>query len=316
MPTVDVKGWERLAPPYGNNLSAATVPTWGGAKTVVAGTGIDCANPDLNCAGGRSFASDGAPWDQDGASPDGHETGVASIIMALTNGIGRYGWANDASLWSGRIFSNQITSNCNLSGAMIDWAAFTVGARIVNMSYSQPWSPTTEQECQTEKAAADSAALLRGVLLVASSGNIERFRAVGATYPDSVGLPAAWPHVMAVGGMSCGSSGINCLWSATWWSGAAYGSKLDLVAAAHNVPVLKRGSTSTFNQSGTSYAAPIVSAVAGLVISKFGCETPYAVVRYHLKNTAYGPNDIHLGDGKLDAGAALASFPYTCIDPN
>lgn len=315
IPDSDTKGWERLAAPYGNNLDAGSVPTWGGARTVVAGTGIDCDNPDLNCAGGMSFASDGAPWNEDGFVPNGHETGVASIIMALTNGLGRYGWANDASLWSGRIFSNQITSDCARSAAMIDWAAHTIGAPIVNMSYSYPWSPGNEASCQIEKMAADSALWLRGTLLVASSGNIETYRQVGAPYPDSVGLPAAWPSVMAVGGMMCGSwSGTGCTYSARWWNGAAYGSKLDLVAAAHRVPRLRAGSTGLVVESGTSFAAPIVSAVAGLIASKFDCPTPGILVPYHLKNTAYGPSDIHLGAGKLDAGAALASFPYTCIE--
>lgn len=76
----DVKGWERLDPEDGHGFDDPAVMPLYGSRTVFGGTGIDCDNADLNCAGGKSFAPDGSPFDEDGAPGNGHETGVASIL--------------------------------------------------------------------------------------------------------------------------------------------------------------------------------------------------------------------------------------------
>ena len=108
-PTGDATSWETLSTPNGHGFFDSSVQNHVSSLVIVAviGTGIDCANTDLTCFDGETFAPDGAPWDEDGSVLSlGHETGVASVIASHINGVGRYGYANGVRLLSVRIFNN------------------------------------------------------------------------------------------------------------------------------------------------------------------------------------------------------------------
>lgn len=202
-----------------------------------------------------------SPWDfvHDDAYPmddNGHGSHVAGIIAASgDNGEGVAGMAWGVSLMPIKVLDEHGSGSLADLVAGIDWA-IAHGAHVINMSisFSPGYFPGAilEEKLQEARAA--------GIVLVGSSGN---------DGVPAVSFPAAFNEVIAVG--AANDQGGRASYS-------NYGPGLDVIAPggteAH--PILSLG-VDPYSSShepgywyaiGTSSAAPHVSALAALLISR------------------------------------------------
>lgn len=152
-----------------------------GVKVGIFDSGIDVDHNDLRVAGGVDLVGDGNGLDD----CHGHGTHVAGIVAARDNGHHTVGVAPDVELYSMR-FADCAWGGATISKeiAGIEWAIDN-GMHVVNMSFGA----TVPIPGMAEQAIMDTA-FARGVILVAASGN---------SSTPSVGLPAGYPAVIAVG---------------------------------------------------------------------------------------------------------------------
>jgi len=174
-----------------------------------------------------------------------HGTKVAGLSSASTdNGVGI------ASLGlNTKIIPVKCIPDDSLDIVLWDaWAgvryAIAAGADIINCS----WSQNTLTEGQ--RAILDEA-LAKGIIIVASAGN------QGA---DKLAFPAAYDGVLAVGATTNED---------VVWSRSNYGSYIDVMAPGENIYTTTAASDKSYGfDSGTSFAAPIVSGFIGLLLSQ------------------------------------------------
>jgi len=185
-----------------------------------------------------------------------HGTGVAGIIGAQRgNGVGVDGIAPAVRLMVVRAVPDGDERDKDVANAIR--YAVDNGANIINMSFGKGFSP--------EKAAVDAAvqyATEKGVLLVHAAGNDGKDLAAEENYPNRTFL----------------SGGTSQLWievGASSWQGANhlaadfsnYGrAQVDLFAPGHDVLSTAPGNDYEA-ASGTSFAAPVVSGVAALIMA-------------------------------------------------
>lgn len=223
----------KLTPPWnvsweymGTNQSFAKVPQrpWGldmvkapqawelgargqGVKVAVLDSGIDKNHPALSSAidDMKDFVGDdNSPYPA--ADKIGHGTHVAGTIAARIGATGFAGIAPEARLYIGRVCGTSSCSTIDVLAGM-DWAA-SIRARVLNMSLGSQFGSQAEAKAAARLAQA-------GVLVVAASGNSAEDN------PGTVGFPAAYPTVMAVGA-------VNNLQKRANFS--QYGPELDVVA--------------------------------------------------------------------------------------
>lgn len=121
------------------------------------------------------------------------------------------------------------------------------GCQIMNLS----WGGTTRSRYGED--AINYASINKGSLVVAAAGNT----------PNQLNFfPASYPHVLSV----AGSQGNDLFWNTNPGFGTTFSYYVDVCAPANNVHTTT-GAGSTGGQTGTSLAAPIACAVAGLVKS-------------------------------------------------
>src|SRR5438034_2762032 len=210
-------------------------------------TGVDTAHPDLQAkiVGGTSFL--GSAKDQ-----FGHGTHVAGIAAASTNNsTGVAGICPRCSIMPVRVL------DANGSGSISDVAAGIIyaannGARVINLSLG---GPSTSQT-------------LRAALEYAVAHNALPVAAMGNSYAPQALEPAYWYSALSVGAVD--QSGAKANFS-------NYGAKTDVVAPGVGIlstmPTYPVTLNQTYEQnydalSGTSMATPVVSGVAGLVLSR------------------------------------------------
>src|SRR6266542_6716139 len=235
--------------PQAVSAPAAWDTTQGDTAIIIAivDTGVDTAHPDLQAkiVGGTSFL--GGAKDQ-----FGHGTHVAGIAAASTNNsTGVAGICPRCSIMPVRVL------DANGSGSISDVAAGIIyaannGARVINLSLGGP------STSQTLRAALDYA-VAHNALPVAAMGN---------SYMSQALEPAYWYSALSVGAVD--QSGAKAGFS-------NYGAKTDVVAPGVGVlstmPTYPVTLNQTYEQnydalSGTSMATPVVSGVAGLVLSR------------------------------------------------
>ncbi|MBU2602606.1 MAG: S8 family serine peptidase, partial [Actinobacteria bacterium] len=223
----------------------------------------------------------------------GHGTAVAAVVAAQGNN----GSLISGTAWGVGIMPIHISDDGSAYASdlalAIDYAVDN-GADVINISAG---SDTRSETVAASVAYAES----HDVLVVAASGNGSR--------SDLVQHPAALPGVVAVGSIGEGRAR----------SGFSNGGpELDLVAPGERILTLTSLGGSFYLQSveGTSFSAPIVSGVAGLIRSVAPSMSAKRMADL-LSSTAkdLGPVgwDKGFGDGLVDAGSALVSAADTTL---
>jgi serine protease len=326
-------GWTRLqwnfAGPYGvdapgawANLIAADAPGGAGVTVAVLDTGVAYLDrglarrsPDL----GRTSFVQGYDFVEDDPYPldeSGHGTHVASTIAEETdNEYGLTGLAYGVRLMPVRVLDRAGNGDAVTIARGLRFAA-DHGAKIINLSLNFDTSVTADRIPQI--LAAIAYANRRGSLVVTGAGN---------TSDRVVAEPARAPHVLSVGATTvrgCLSSFSN------------YGSGLDLVApgggddAALTEPNCQTAAPGSEiyqislvglygdrfgirGMTGTSMAAPHVSATAALVVASgvLGPDPAPEEIEARLEQTARDLGrrgyDPYYGWGLVNAAAATAS---------
>jgi hypothetical protein len=180
---------------------------------------------------------------------DGHGTAVASIAAAAAGGV--RGISPSSPVIPIKVFDDRgQTSPEDLIAAI--QRAIALNAGVINISATALPSDVDAESARTLKYAINAAVSL-GIPVIAASGN------EGAGTLD---IPAAYPHVIAVGATD--AAGAAASFSNT-------GGGLDLVAPGEEIAVAAPPplcSTGYGAVTGTSFAAPAVAGAAALLLAK------------------------------------------------
>ncbi|MFL5927881.1 MAG: S8 family serine peptidase [Gaiellaceae bacterium] len=294
---VETDGWAHVAgaDPYPElpwvtqqlNLGAAWSVTRGSTNTVIAvvDTGV---NADADLSGVLLPGTDLVDGDGDVSDPVGHGTAAAITIAATADNSIGYAGSCRCSILPVRALGADGTGRWDTIAQGVIWAA-DHGARVINLSIGGTDGSST-------LGSAIEYAQDKGALVVAAAGNS------GSTTQF---YPAAYPNVLAVAATD--QSGQLAPYSnhgASWVQLAAPGATL---APYDGGPG---------QWTGTSFAAPQVSAVAGLAFSWNPMLTADAVAAA-LEQTARPGLDV--ADGSVDALAMFrqlgAAEPPVATDP-
>ena len=256
--------------------------TFGNSSVLVAviDTGVDWNHPDL----AANYAPLGYDWVNNDNNPmddHGHGTHVAGIIAAVTNnGIGVAGISQVRIMAEKGLDQNGYGYADDLANAIVH--AADQGANTLSMSWGDYANSVLIQ--RAIRYAYDS-----GALLVAAAGNDGTSQKM---------YPAAYNEVIAV-------SATDQLDNPAWFTN--YGNWIEL--AAPGVDIFSTIWDNDYGyKSGTSMAAPHVSGVAALIMSRFP-EITRDQVRAQLRNSSDDLGavgfDPYYGYGRINAQKAV-----------
>lgn len=287
-----------------------------GVIVAVVDTGVDLTHPDLTdltesslVQGYNAFTRSALPGaDQD---DNGHGTAMAGVIAARPNDKGIVGIAYNAKIMPIKAMDKQGEGEDTIIADGLIWAV-DHGAKIINMSIG------SEEQAKVLDDAIQYA-VNKGCLLVAASGNLQDSQTESytsqspqlSTVNTGVSYPGANPHVLAVSAVD-----MNDIITDFSRTGP------EVILSAPGEKILTNYWSETEKgcsySSGTSIAAPFVSATAALLWSKY----PYLTstdIKQALLSSAYDlgkeGRDKNYGYGRLDAYRALkvlgeqSSFP-------
>jgi serine protease len=271
-----------------------------GKRVIVAviDSGVDGNHPDLRgrvLRGVDLYPGGSGAWH----NGDGHGTGVASVIAAGLGNGGMVGVAPQVTILPIKNTSDDGVVNATLTPAAIDYAV-AHHAAVINISQGiiAPVEPVLEAAGLNDSiAAAIDRAWSRGVVVVAGAGNNS------APWCSD---PAASAHALCVGG-------VDDTRQHDYYSHIDALSRATLVVAptSANLPlhpgviVATPGGGYT-DESGTSFAAPVVSGLAALLAAQ-GLHGAALVSRLLATCTDLGPpgRDAVYGFGEVDAAKAV-----------
>lgn len=227
-----------------------------GVKVAVLDTGVQANHPDL--AGKIVLQYDFAYNDSVANDVDGHGTHTAGTVGATTyNATGVASLGYNVQLMCGKVLNDSGSGSHAAIANGIVWAADN-GAKVINMSLGGPSGSSTLQN-------AVNYAWNKGVVVVASAGN------AGNT---AANYPAYYTNALAVAATDRNDKRASF---------STYGSWVDIAAPGVDVASTYINSQYVY-MSGTSMAAPHVSALAGLVWgTSYGPSA--SAVRMRLVNT-------------------------------
>ncbi|HVM69417.1 MAG TPA: S8 family serine peptidase [Gaiellaceae bacterium] len=262
-------------------------PPGPGFPITVLDSGIDLGNPDF---AGRADTFTLNPQAVASTEPEEyHGTEIAAVAAAPVNAFGAEG-----------VYPAAVVRSYDLGGDFTDAAiivairaAVAAGPSVINISLAGPG----ESRALCEEIAR---AVGLGSLVVASSGNDLRAG-------NPVNYPAACPHVLTVGSVDRAGSPSSF---------SSANAAVDLVAPGERLPVaLPDGSGRLV--SGTSFAAPVVAAVAAWVRTVRGAmhhTQLFDLMRSSARDVAQPGFDVRTGFGIVDVPRALAA-PLPSVDP-
>lgn len=215
---------------------------------------------------------------------DHHGTHVAGIIAASFNKSGTAGVAPNVKIMPINVFSGEYADTFDIAEAV--YYAADHHANVINMSLGSYYNSSAMKD-------AVAYARTKGAVIVAAAGNEDL---------NINTYPAAFPNVLGV-------SALNKENRITVFSN--YGRYIDF--AAPGVDIYSTVAGSKYNMmDGTSMAAPVVSGVASLVLSKNPLLLPTEVESI-LKNSSVDlgrkGRDNFYGYGRIDAYRALQKTP-------
>ena len=249
----------------------------GGAKVAIVDSGAYAGHPDIGkIAAQKDFVEGNAVADDD----FGHGTRVTGIAGALTdNGKGVAGGCFKCSLLIAKVMNGRGDATDSRIIKGINWSV-DHGADVVNLSLGGPANSDALRM-------AVNRARGRGAVVVAAAGN------EGTTRRQ---YPAAYEKAIAVSATNQ-SDGLAYFSSRGDW--------VDLAAPGTNI-LSTRAWGGYGTDRGTSYSAPFVSGLAGLLASQG--KSAYAI-RQRMQETAVdlGPagKDARFGHGRINADNAV-----------
>jgi len=269
--------------------------TFGVTNVVIAilDSGINAAHPDLsaNTLPGYDFVN----GDNDPADDFGHGTAVAGVIAAAgNNGIGVAGVAFGSKILPVKVVDASGFAAYSTLAQGIRYAV-DQGARVINISLAGSAPSSTLQD-------AINYAWSNNVVIVAAAGN------GGNSTPQ---YPAACEHVVAVSATEPDD---------TLASFSSTGTNIALAAPGDNIWTTSRDLANPYSAwRGTSFASPIVAAVAALIASANASLDNSQIVAV-LEQTAddlgvVGP-DASFGYGRVNAARAVSIASGLPIDTN
>lgn len=250
-------------------------------KVAVIDAGLQMTHPDLK---GKLIKPYNAVTGGTSLPLSVHGTHVTGIIGAASNKIGITGIAPNVKIIPVNVFQGEAADIYTVADG-IDYAV-SAGADIINLSL------TTEDYTDVLDYSIQSA-IKKGVVVVAAVGNDMTSR------PQ---YPAAYNNVIAV-------SATTQLDKRASFSN--YGSYIHLCAPGVGILSTAPGST-YISESGTSMAAPIVSGISALLLSKNPFLSPSEVMDILQKSSVdLGSKgwDKYYGYGRVDAYKALLKTP-------
>ena len=281
---------EKAHPLTSTKVDLAWNYTTGDESIVIAflDSGVDGSHSEFlgRIVGGYDFVND----DEDPTDDHGHGTHVAGILAAnMDNAKGNVGVCPKC-----RIMPIKVLDETN-SGTWFQIAEGVVyavdhGARIVNLSLgSTQFSPTME--------AAINYAAEHNVLVVAAAGNYGS---------NSAFYPAAYDNVLAVAAVAQNNKA---------WPLSNYGDYIDVAAPGQRIYSTARRADRQKDaygfMSGTSMAAPIVSGLAGLLLSQEPTRTAHGIAQRIMATSddlGHAGWDTTFGYGCINAYAAVSGI--------
>lgn len=188
-----------------------------------------------------------------------HGSLVAGVVGATANNNkGSVGIDQNTKIMPLQVFSDNGEAYTDDLVSAIDYAT-DMNANVINLSLGS-------NQFDATLLSAINRAHANGTLVIAASGNCalndEEF-CNNLTAPGRMTYPALYNNVLAVGATDTNDVRSNF---------SSYGSELDVVAPGQSIgplPVFNNGNTNSYaTANGTSFAAPIVSGTASLLIAQ------------------------------------------------
>jgi subtilisin len=304
--------------------------TGSGVGVAVLDSGVDLTHIDLNVSA-TCFDAFGGDCRDD----SGHGTHVAGVIAATANGVGVVGAAPGATIYAVKVLNKGTGGNDSHLLAGIDWVLTNANQvsppiRVANLSLGRPGAADDNPALR----ASIQALIDAGITVVVTAGN-------DPDISSNDRVPAAFPEVITVASSTAANGTNNCshmsnlITADTLSLFSSYAPKVgetgvDITAAGErreNVDaaciVDGVGILSLFpgdslaEMAGTSMAAPLVSAVAALLLERDPTISPAAVanaIAAGASNAASTPHPsvvdtASLSDGILSAPGSLAAIP-------
>ncbi len=269
--------------------------TGDGVTVAVVDSGVDGDHPDLKgqVLAGLDLVADSGDGRVD---PVGHGTTVSAFIAGRGDDDGVIGIAPKAKILPIRVLDRENRYDDALVVAKaVRWAVDS-GAKVINLSLGGTGSSAA-------LAAALDYAFAKDVVVVACTGN------AGSTTATDVWYPAREPGVIAVAGLEREGGEL--------WTGSITGRQT--VVAAPATELVGARPNGYWRIQGTSFAAPMVSATAALVRSRWPGMSAGDVVNRIISTArdlgSPGRDEVY-GYGMVDPVKALtASVPAVADNP-
>ncbi len=228
--------------------------TGNGIRIAIIDSGVDTTHPDLNITGGVCVLDISVKPDACKNSYQdefGHGTHVAGIIGAQDNQIGYVGIAPKAKIYGVKALDEKGIGNTSSILAGIEWS-IQHNIDIINLSL------TTPEEDPTMKALLDKA-YEKGILIVAAAGN----EGHKTGKEQNVLYPAKFSSVIAV---SATNKNNRIIPSSSVGKEVELSAPGDAIVSTYPLSINETGYETL---TGTSMAAPHVTALAALYMEKY-----------------------------------------------
>ena len=256
---------------------------------------------------------------------DFHGSAVASLIIAPHDGQGVMGLAPNTEIVAMNPFDDTKTASWRDVGRSLN-KAFSLDARIINMSLGEPGHVMTQDFAnQIQHFASNNANSTETVFILAAGND-------GVTQPTHIEWDNSWSNdrFIVVGALGIdgeiaefsNTPGESCLTVRQWWGGVTCSERNKLkyrfIVAPGEGLLVSDGRGGVTRQSGTSFAAPLVSGTAALIHSYWpwmadNAEETVNAILWSAQDLGEAGVDGVYGYGLLDVEAALSPLDWNDV---